>query len=95
MARVKPHLRDTETYTESNFLRLHTTLERRDFEPDPIRLVTIEHLAYRPAGGNGAAGWKCQTIVDAEPMSKEDALFIAHNYAQQNQIPVIYECHGE
>ena len=28
-------------------------------------------------------------------MSKEDALFIARSYAVENNVPVIYECHGE
>lgn len=89
MARLKPQLRPTETYTEPNFLRLHTA-------PSPDagagRLVTIEHLCYRPGAGNG---WRCATIVDAEPMSKEDAVFIARSYAERNEIPVIYECHSD
>jgi hypothetical protein len=45
---------------------------------------------------NGArAGWHCATIVDGEAMSREDALFIARSYAVQNDIPVIYESHGD
>ena len=94
MARVKPNLRATETYTEPNFLRLHTAPEQRSGELPALRLVTLEHLSYR-AGGSGDGGWRCQTIVDGEAMSKEDALFIAHKYAQQHEIPVIYECHGD
>jgi hypothetical protein len=54
-------------------------------------LVTLEHFAYSPAG-DGSAGWSCLTIVDAEPMSRKDAVFIARSYAAQNSIPVIYEC---
>jgi hypothetical protein len=77
-------------------LRLHTYT--RDRERD--RLVTIEHLCYRAqaatAGGRSTkSGWQCQTIVDGEAMTKEDALFIAKTYAAENNIPVIYECHGE
>ncbi len=89
MTRVQPQVRPTETYTESNFLRLHTAPEPGD---RCLRLVTLEHLSYRSEAG---AGWRCATIVDAEPMSKEDALFIAHNYAERNGVPVIYECHTD
>ena len=93
MIRLEPQLRDTETYTESNFLRVHTSRAQAGGERVAPRLVTIEHLSYR-AGGE-ERGWQCLTIVDGEAMSKEDALFIAQAYAQQNQIPVIYECHAD
>lgn len=91
MVRVKPSIRPTETYTEPNFIRLHTGPGQ-----GLVRLVTIEHLCY-DAGSESAdrRGWKCQTIVDGEVMSKEDALFIARSYATENDIPVIYECHSE
>jgi hypothetical protein len=87
MARLRPSLRSTETYTETNFLRLYTEDDAARSEP----LVTLEHFAYSPAG-DGSAGWSCLTIVDAEPMSRKDAVFIARSYAAQNSIPVIYEC---
>lgn len=91
MARVKPSIRTTETYTEPNFVRVQTAAA-----PSPgTRLATIEHFSYGAADGDDGAGWRCETIVDGEAMSKEDALFIAHSYAQQNGIPVIYECHGD
>jgi hypothetical protein len=88
MARFKPQLKSTETYTESNFLRLHTIPQP---SADAIRIVTIEHLRY---GAVESEGWRCETIVDREPMSKEDALFIARSYAERNRVPVVYECHG-
>lgn len=91
MARVRPSIRPTETYTEPNFLRVHTAAATSG----DARVATIEHLAYRAADGKERAGWRCQTIVDGEVMSKDDALFIARNYAQQNDIPVIYECHSD
>jgi hypothetical protein len=92
MARVKPSIRPTETYTEPNFVRVYTApgAEARD-----ERLATIEHLSYSAANGAGRAGWACSTIVDGEAMSKEDALFIARNYAIEHGVPVIYECHSE
>ncbi len=93
MAKVKPSIRSTETYTESNFVRLHTAGCERS--GDGERVVTIEHLCYSAANGGGRAGWRCQTIVDGEPMSKEDALFIARSYAQEFDVPVIYECHSD
>lgn len=124
MATVKPQLRDTETYTESNFLRLHTRPEPGRGSLNGLTIVTLEHLTYRPRpsdgdggsggdggrsgrqgsdgsgsrsgrhGGGGSGGWTCATIVDSEPMSKRDALFIARAYARENGIPVIYESHG-
>jgi hypothetical protein len=97
MARVKPSIRPTETYTEPNFLRVYTAEQ-----PDAAgtlavkreRLATIEHLSYSAANGSGRSGWTCTTIVDGEAMSKEDAMFIARSYAVEHGIPVIYECHA-
>ncbi len=91
MARVKPSIRPTETYTEPNFLRVYTAEQS---EPHSQRLATIEHLSYSAAGGNGRSGWSCTTIVDGEAMSKEDAMFIARSYAVEHNIPVIYESHA-
>ena len=91
MARVKPSIRPTETYTEPNFVRVHTAAARTP----SARLATIEHLSYSAADGQECAGWRCETIVDGEEMTKEDALFIARSYAQQNGVPVIYECHSD
>ena len=92
MARLKLSVRSTETYTEPNFLRLQTQRTPSDRQP----MVTIEHLWCRATGGRLAdQRWICTTIVDAERMSKEDALFIAKAYATENGIPVIYECHCE
>lgn len=90
MTRIEPELRDSETYTESNFLRVHTAGAAKGGTA-PGLVVTIEHLRYSPSEGRG--GWRCSTIVDRERMSKEDALFIAEHYARENSIPVIYECH--
>lgn len=90
MAKIKPSIRPTETYTETNFLRVYTApLPDR---PE-LRSATIEHLSYRSDGNR--PGWHCETIADGEVMSKEDALFIARSYAQRNGVPVIYESHGE
>ena len=93
MARMLPDIRPTETYTESNFLRIHTFPKRG--EPD-IRLATLEHLYYGPDEKNPAHySWQCKTVVDAEPMSQQDAIFIAQTYAEEHNIPVVYECHSE
>jgi len=92
MAQMRPSIRPTETYTESNFLRVHTTPAQADANGASVRIATIEHLASN-AGSNGG-GLLCQTIVDGEEMTKDDALFIARNYAAENGIPVIYECHS-
>jgi len=92
MARVKPSIRPTETYTEPNFIRVYTASVPTSHGQ---RVATIEHLSYSAANGRGRAGWNCQTIVDGEAMTKDDAMFIARNYAIANGIPVIYECHGD
>lgn len=87
MANLRPSLRSTETYTETNFLRLYTEGADKKSEPS----VTLEHFSYS-AGDNGRPGWSCLTIVNAESMSRKDAVFIARRYAAENSIPVIYEC---
>ena len=89
--KLKPSLRSTETYTETNFLRVHTVALDPDHPParhDPIR-ATIEHLDA------GDGNWKCATIVDGEEMTREDARTIARGYAREHDIPVIYECHSD
>lgn len=90
MASLRPSLRSTETYTETNFLRLYTDGTEKKSDP----MVTLEHFSYS-AGENGASGWSCQTIVNAEAMSRKDAVFIARRYAAENCIPVIYESQWE
>lgn len=90
MASLRPSLRLTETYTETNFLRLYTD----DAPNQSETLVTLEHFSYS-AGDNGPGGWSCQTIVNAESMSRKDAVFIARRYAAENRIPVIYDCGAE
>jgi hypothetical protein len=92
MARLKPSIRPSETYTEPNFVRVYTAAKS---EPRTERLATIEHLSYRPKGDGTKPGWNCSTIVDGEAMSKEDAMFIARNYAIEHGVPVIYECHSD
>jgi hypothetical protein len=91
MARVKPSIRPTETYTEPNFLRVYTAEQP---ELHGQRVATIEHLSYNAAGGR-RSGWSCTTIVDCEAMTKDDAMFIARGYAVEHDIPVIYECHAD
>ena len=90
MARVKPSIRPTETYTEPNFLRVYTAEQT---EPDGQRLATIEHLSYGRRAATSAV-WNCTTIVDCEAMSKDDAMFIARSYAVEHDVPVIYESHA-
>lgn len=92
MPRLEPSIRPTETYTEPNFLRLHTGVGPGASE----RVATIEHLSYSADTVSAdTRGWRCETIVDGEVMSREDALFIARAYAKENGIPVIYECHSD
>jgi len=90
MARLRPSLRSTETYTETNFLRLYTA----DTDNMPEPLVTLEHFSYS-AGEAGQSGWSCLTIVNSETMSRKDAVFIARRYAAENAIPVIYDCQND
>lgn len=92
MARVKPSLRPTETYTEPNFLRVYTAAGNA---PRGTCVATIEHLSYSATNGTSRSGWTCSTIVDGEPMTKEDAIFIARSYAIEHDVPVIYESHAD
>jgi hypothetical protein len=93
--KIKPSIRPTETYTETNFLRLHTVpaVEDEPLSRSSLRLATIEHLAHGLPGETGR--WLCQTIVDGEEMTRDDALVIARGYATEHDIPVIYECHSD
>ena len=84
MARVRPSLRSTETYTETNFLRLQTPGRGAVAGP-----VTLEHFL-----AESGLAWTCRTIIDAERMTRADAVFIARNYAREFGIPVVYECRG-
>ena len=93
MARVEPDVRPTETFTENNFLRVHTF-------PNPDdgleTLATVEHLFYGPDPTKGGKNtWQCKTVTENEPLSRDDAMFIARSYAQEMAIPVIYEAHDE
>jgi hypothetical protein len=94
MAKMKPSIRPSETYTAPNFLRVYTAAQA---EQHVERLATIEHLSYKPKGDvtSGRSAWNCSTIVDGEAMTKEDAMFIARNYAIKHDVPVIYECHSD
>jgi hypothetical protein len=89
MAKLLPSLRSTDTYTETNFLFLHSLKGT-----DTRRKVTLEHFC-RASGHGNAPGWSCLTIIDAEVMTRDDAVFIAQSYASRNDIPVIYESHTD
>ena len=60
MARLKPSIRESETYTEPNFVRVYTAAHG---EASGERLATVEHLSYRPKGDGQKPGWNCATIV--------------------------------
>ena len=91
MARVQPDVRPTETFTENNFLRVHTFRHPQDAA---VTLATLEHLFYGPDTARaGNSAWQCKTVIENEPLSRDDAMFIARSYAEEMQIPVIYEAH--
>jgi len=89
MAKLVPCLRATDTYTETNFLFLHSLPGT-----EATRRVTLEHFC-RSFDTDDTSGWSCQTIIDGEAMSHDDAVFIAQNYASEHDIPVIYESHAD
>ena len=92
MVDTQPTVRTTDTYTEPDFVRVQT---RMDAAAHGCLLATIEHFSYRAAGAGDKSGWRCLTVADDEAMSREDALFIARSYAQQNGIPVVYDAHDD
>ncbi len=93
--KIKTSIRPTETYTAANFLRLHTVPVGDDHARGRhvLRRATIEHLVS--GAGAATSGWRCETIVDGEEMTRDDALMIARGYASENGVPVIYECHSD
>ena len=88
MVKILPDVRFTETYSESNFLRVHTHPRQGD---ESATVATIEHMFVGTSDENSS--WRCELIVDEESMSKQDALFIARAYAREQCVPVIYERH--
>ncbi len=93
MARVQPDIRPTETFTENNFLRVHTFPDPRDPQ---VTLANVEHLFYGPDPERAnTPSWQCKTVTDNEPLSRDDAMFIARAYAKEMGIPVIYESHDD
>jgi hypothetical protein len=91
MPRVQPDVRPTETFTENNFLRVHTF---PDEQPTGLTLANVEHLFYGPDPQQGdKLCWQCKTVAENEPLSRDDAMFIARAYAKEMDIPVIYEAH--
>lgn len=92
MVNTEPAVRMTDTYTEPDFVRVQTWA---DAAGNGGWLATIEHFSYRPADDDERSGWRCMTVAEAEAMSREDALFIARSYAQQNGIPVVYDADGD
>ena len=91
MARVKPSIRPTETYTEPNFLRVYTAEQP---EPRGERLATIEHLSYTPRAA--ASGRRLELHDDRRRRSDVEGRRDVHR-AQlrvEHDIPVIYECHA-
>ena len=91
MARVQPDVRPTETFTENNFLRVHSFPHAED---PSVTLANVEHMFYGPDPSRGGKStWQCETVTDNEALCKEDAMFIARAYAKELDIPVIYEAH--
>lgn len=86
---VKPDLDSGETYTEPNFLRVHTYVKSNGAEK---RLATIEHMfnstdivdPHEPA-------WHIRTLVQSKPLSHEQAMDFGRRYAAAKNIPTIYE----
>ena len=90
MPTVIPEMRFTETFTQSNFLRVHTYTDTQR----SVTLATIEHMSDS-AGASGLQPWSCDTLIEDEPMSMDDAMFIARDYAEKHDVPVIYTLHEE
>lgn len=87
--RIKPDLESGDTYTESNFLRVHTYVKSED---PPSRVATIEHMfnTEEEADASGP-GWHIRTLVQGKPLSHEQAMHFGMRYASAKQIPLIYE----
>jgi hypothetical protein len=91
MPKLKPSIRPGETYTEPNFLRVHTVARA---EPSTERPRPSSTPLYQPKGRRPKPGWNCDDRRRRGDV-QEDAMFIARNYAIEHNVPVIYECHSE
>ena len=86
---VKPDLDSGDTYTEANFLRVHTYVRTNGADK---RVATFEHMF------NGTdivdpeqPAWHIRTLVQSKPLSHEQAMDFGRRYATAKNIPVIYE----
>ena len=87
--KIKPDLDSGDTYTESNFLRVHTYVKTADSRR---RVATIEHMFNSDEQVDiGRAMWHIRTLVQAKPLSHEQAMDFGMRYAAAKKIPLIYE----
>ena len=86
---IKPDLDSGDTYTESNFLRVHTYVKP---DQNRCRVATIEHM-FNSEGeiDTSSSMWHIRTLVQSKPLSHEQAMDFGMRYAAAKQIPLIYE----
>ena len=82
--RILPALDPGESYTDSAFVLVETTVG-----DDGETATTIEHVANRIVGGR--VRWHVVTIGQSVPLSHAGALEWAVSFAASRSIPVVYE----
>ena len=90
MAKVLPDPDCGGRYTDSAFLRVRSCPMRRERS---VTLVTIEHVEADRSSAE--AERRCHTLVEDEPMSRDEGMALAQSYCEHYCLPVIYERHDE
>jgi len=87
--KIRPDLDSGDTYTESNFLRIHTYVKSED---PHHRVATIEHMFNSDEEVDPTQpSWHIRTLVQAKPLTHEKAMDFGMRYAAAKKIPLIYE----
>lgn len=86
-AKILPALDAGETYTDPDFLLVQTST---DSEGESVAEIDRMFSAKRE---DDTGSWVCKTITQRTKMSHQAAMELARIYAQQKEIPVIYERH--
>lgn len=85
--RILPALDAGETYTDPDFLLVLTST---DSDGESVSEIDRMFAAKRE---DDTGSWVCKTITQRTKMSHEAAMALAKMYAEQKEIPVIYERH--
>lgn len=87
--KILPALGAGETYTDPDFLLVQTST---DCDGESRTVIDRMFAAKRE---DDTGSWVCKTITLRTEMSHEAAVEVARVYAEENQVPVVYEQHDD